>query len=120
VRRKGVVSCQSGSRLIADVFDLIFLPFPQLLRIGVESLLMKRHNTCPGSEVQENVLSMLADTLRQCWWQVTYLPITVLFSEVVAGGKFCKQKNVSALHCFGHISSMNDRNFINVAPNDTL
>ncbi len=46
--------------------------------------------------------------------------ITVLFSEVVARGKFCKQKHVSTPHCFGHISSMNDWNSINVAPNDTL
>ena len=39
--------------------------------------------------------------------------------KLLVWGKMCKQKHVSTLHCFGHISSMNNRNSINVAPNDT-
>jgi len=56
--------------------------------------------------------------MMRCIAQTT---ITV-FKEVQGlsvQGKICKQKHVFTLHCFGHSSSMSDRNSINIAPNDT-
>ena len=35
-----------------DVLDLLFTPFPQFLpELGIESLLVGKHDTCPSSEI---------------------------------------------------------------------
>lgn len=77
---------QSGSRLLVKGFDMFFAPLPQLLLfIRVDSLSMWKRDTCPGSEILKNVPSTLADTLRQCEWQKTYLAIELARRRGSAG-----------------------------------
>jgi hypothetical protein len=63
--------------LVADVFDLLFTPIPQLiLGEGVASLGMRKRETCPGSDILENV-SRRANGVLRGRTNETYLAIIV-------------------------------------------
>ena len=72
---------------LLDVLDLFFTPFPQfLLELGIECLLVRRRDACPGSEILKKIKWIRVNELtnhRQIL-EARIIP-TLPFSSAAAG-----------------------------------